>query len=101
MACLTNRPRTATVVAVASSSEPAPVIVYEITRNMLDMMQRSEDSRDDIEDVYTARAVQVCLSKSQLFEGLTYEQERERVDFLLQSRQLEYRRVQEGEVIVR
>ncbi|MFO0801828.1 MAG: cyclic nucleotide-binding domain-containing protein [Gemmataceae bacterium] len=101
MACLTNQKRTATVVAEAAATEPAPVIVYEITRNMLDMMQRAEDSRDDIADVYTARAVQVCLSKSQLFEGLTYDQERQRVDFLLQSRQLEYRRVQEGEVIVR
>ena len=101
MACLTNRPRAASVLAVADRSEPGTVIVYEVTRNMLDMMQRSEDARDDIAEIYSARAVEVCLSKSQMFEGLTYREERERVDFLIQSGQLEYRSVQEGELVVR
>jgi Fe-S-cluster-containing hydrogenase component 2/CRP-like cAMP-binding protein len=101
MACLTNRPRAASVLAVADASEPAPVIVYEITRNLLDMMQRSADAREDIAEVYTARAVEVCLSRSHMFEELPYEHERDGAAFLLQSRQLEYRRVQEGEQIVR
>jgi Fe-S-cluster-containing hydrogenase component 2 len=99
MACLTNRPRAASVLAVNSSARP--IVVYEVTRNMLDMMQRSADARDDIAEIYTRRALEVCLSRAQLFEGLSDAEEDERIDFLLASRQLEYRRVQEGELVVR
>ncbi|HEY2910840.1 MAG TPA: cyclic nucleotide-binding domain-containing protein [Gemmataceae bacterium] len=98
MACLTNRPRTASVLAIADRE---PVVVYEVTRNMLDMMQRSAEARDEIAELYSARAVEVSLSKSNLFQSLTFEQERDRVDFLLKSGQLEYRRVQEGELVIR
>lgn len=121
MACLTNRPRAASVLAVADPapritlgtdengwptaaidpSAVAPVVVYEVTRNMLDMMQRSADAREDIAEMYTTRAIQTCLARARLFEGLTPEEERERLDWLMTTGQLEYRRVQEGEQIVR
>jgi hypothetical protein len=72
MTCLTQRPRTATVVAVAEQNNPRlilsrdengwptasadsashPVIVYEVTRNLLDMMQRSASARDDLQEMY-------------------------------------------------
>jgi Fe-S-cluster-containing hydrogenase component 2 len=120
MACLTNRPRGASVLAVADpaprialttdangwptaaidKTASAPVVVYEVTRNLLDMMQRSADARQDIEEMYARRAIQLCLSKAKLFEGLTYEEEQERVKFLLGAG-LEFRRVREGEMVVR
>ena len=121
MACLTNRPRTASVLAIAdpaprialyrdASGRPsvsidpstsAPVVVYEVTRNMVDQMQRSADAREDIEEMYTRRAIQTCLTAARLFDGITPAEEQERIQYLLDTKQLEFRRVQEGELVVR
>ncbi|MBA4066587.1 MAG: hypothetical protein C0501_23355 [Isosphaera sp.] len=125
MACLTQRPRAATVVAVAEPDNPGiavrvdengwpvaqldyttrgPVVVYEVTRNMLDMMRRAADVRDDVREVYTGRAVDACVHRGKLFEGLTKRSDRdEAVMFLLGEGVrggVEVRRVDTGDRVV-
>ncbi|HSQ55981.1 MAG TPA: cyclic nucleotide-binding domain-containing protein, partial [Gemmata sp.] len=120
MTCLTHRPRTATVVAVAPASNPTlsmtrdrsgrasihidpsvpgPVLVYEVTRNMLDMMMRSASARDDLQEMYTFRAIQTCIASSSLFQGLNPE-ERERAGTFLLTEGGEFRRVDPGAIVV-
>jgi Fe-S-cluster-containing hydrogenase component 2/CRP-like cAMP-binding protein len=118
MACLTQRPRAATVVAVAPPDNPAlalgydrngrptvaaggsgPVVVYEVTRNLLDMMQRSASARDDVQEMYTFRAIQTCVAAGRLFAGLGPE-DRERAATFLLTAGVEFRRVEAGETIV-
>jgi Fe-S-cluster-containing hydrogenase component 2/CRP-like cAMP-binding protein len=81
MACLVHKPRTATVVAEAGPD--APMVVYEVTRNVLDMMQRTESARDDLREVYTARAVQTVIQDSDILADLPVEYRQRVVDFLL------------------
>ncbi|MBA4189550.1 MAG: hypothetical protein C0467_16315 [Planctomycetaceae bacterium] len=120
MTCLTHRPRTATVVAVAerdnpsltltrdehgrtsatlNRNNPGPVVVYEVTRNMLDMMLRSASARDDLQEMYTFRAIQACVTGGDLFKPLNAEQ-RERAIMLLLTEGAEFRRVEAGDGIV-
>ncbi|MCI0704925.1 MAG: cyclic nucleotide-binding domain-containing protein [Planctomycetia bacterium] len=120
LACLTQRPRTATVVAVADPdnprltlqtddtgrqkavedrSTPTPMIVYEVTRNLLDMMQRAESAREAIEEIYSFRAIQTSVSKGRLFAGLD-QMDRERAVTFLLTEGVEFRRVAAGETIV-
>jgi Fe-S-cluster-containing hydrogenase component 2/CRP-like cAMP-binding protein len=96
MTCLTHRPRTATVIAIAGAE---PVVVYEITRNLLDMMQRSASARDDLQEMYTFRAIQTCVSAGQLFKGLNTDERTRAVSFLLKEGS-EFRRVEPGETVV-
>ncbi|MBY0459801.1 MAG: 4Fe-4S binding protein, partial [Gemmataceae bacterium] len=90
MTCVTQRPRAATVVGVADpdnrslvlsydengwpvaapGSAAGPVVVYEITRNMLDMMQRAASAREDVQEMYTLRAVQTGVQSGRIFELL-------------------------------
>jgi Fe-S-cluster-containing hydrogenase component 2/CRP-like cAMP-binding protein len=120
MACLTQRPRGATVVGVAElnnpgldvehdattgrdkvirDATPGPVVVYEVTRNLLDMMQRTESARDAIQEVYTYRAIQTSGTYGRLFAGLSQEDRQNAIMFLL-TEGVEFRRVQAGETIV-
>jgi Fe-S-cluster-containing hydrogenase component 2/CRP-like cAMP-binding protein len=126
LACLTQQPRTATITAFAdhdnplleleyddngrpravkNESENGPMVVYEVTRNMLDMMQRSEAARDAIEVIYSQRAIQTCLKSGRIFAGLKAEDRNRAVNFLLsektdEGRGIEFRRVATGEIIV-
>lgn len=68
MACLTNTRRTATIRAKSAG------VVYEVTRNMLTMLQRSRSGREVLEQCYVPRAVRDCLNNGKLFRGLTAEQ---------------------------
>ncbi|MDY3551902.1 cyclic nucleotide-binding domain-containing protein [Gemmata sp. JC717] len=120
MTCFTQRPRTATVVAVAEDDSPeltlgydengwptvtrnpkkrGPVVVYEITRNMLDMMQRSASAREDIQEMYTLRAIQTGVQNSRVFEALD-KMEREQAATFLLSEGVTFARVEAGEAIV-
>jgi Fe-S-cluster-containing hydrogenase component 2/CRP-like cAMP-binding protein len=120
MACLTQRPRGATVVGVAELNNPSlnvehdpatgrdkivravtpgPAVVYEVTRNLLDMMQRTESARDAIQEVYTYRAIQTSGTYGRLFAGLSQEDRQNAIMFLL-TEGVEFRRVQAGETIV-
>lgn len=119
MACLTQRPRNASVVGNAPANNrelvlnpdgtvgtgrAGPVVVYEVTRNMLDMMQRAESARADLAAVYAARAIEDGFKKAQLFRNLT-DEERERArTFLLagevDGKRVEFRRVAERETII-
>jgi Fe-S-cluster-containing hydrogenase component 2/CRP-like cAMP-binding protein len=120
-ACLTHQPHDATVIAEADPAVPAlelaagpdgwpaarvaagaqaEVVVYEVTRNLLDMMQRALSLREDLEEVYTARAVEACVRNGALCAGLPAETRGEVADFLLESGRLEFRRVPPGQLIV-
>ncbi|MEO2091071.1 MAG: cyclic nucleotide-binding domain-containing protein, partial [Gemmataceae bacterium] len=121
MACLTHQPRSATVVAEADPavpalelvvdkygwpaarvvpSAPATVTVYEVTRNLLDMMQRTPTARANLEEVYTARAVEDCVERGRFGVGLPPARRHEVSEFLLGSGRLEFRRVAAGETVV-
>ncbi len=121
MTCLTHRPRTASVIAIAAPDNPSlelevdengwptatteartlgPLIVYEITRNMLDMMQRTASARTDIEEMYTFRAVQACVYAGQMFAGLTSSRRDEVMRFLLDSDRLQFRRLDANQTVV-
>lgn len=125
MTCLTQRPRNASVVAVAETDNPqldleydengwpkgvrnarqrGPVVVYEVTRNLLDMMQRAESARADIEEAYALRAIQTCVDRSKLLDGLAVEDREGAYTFLLANevdgKKAEFRRVAAGETIV-
>lgn len=125
MTVLTQRPRSASVVGVAEVNSPqldleydengwpmavenkrvsGPVVVYEVTRNLLDMMQRAESARADIEETYALRAIQTCVDRSKLLEGLATEDREGAYTFLLSAeeagRKAEFRRVAAGETIV-
>ncbi len=125
MAVLTQRPRSASVVGVAEADSPrltltydengwpkavkserarGPVIVYEVTRNLLDMMQRAESARADIEETYALRAIEACVNRSKLLEGLEQEDRERAYAFLLANevdgKKAEFRRVAAGETIV-
>jgi Fe-S-cluster-containing hydrogenase component 2/CRP-like cAMP-binding protein len=127
LACLTQQPRTATIIAacehdnprldleydengwpkaVRNTSERGPMVVYEVTRNLLDMMQRSEAARDAIEEIYSQRAMETALSKGHIFAKLSREEREQVVKFLLsekteEGRGIEFRRVATGELVVK
>jgi Fe-S-cluster-containing hydrogenase component 2 len=125
MACITQRPRTATVIGVAEADNPlleleydennwpmavrntaetGPVIVYEVTRNLLDMMQRAESARGDLEEMYALRAIQTSVRNGRLFKDLAHEDRERAVTFLLaeeiDGKRAEFRRAATGQTIV-
>jgi Fe-S-cluster-containing hydrogenase component 2/CRP-like cAMP-binding protein len=121
MACLTHQPRNATVVAEVDPTQPAlelvtdaygwpaarlvadvppTVVVYEITRNLLDMMQRAASPGEDLEEVYTTRAVEACVKSGAMCAGLADETRQQVATFLLQSGRLEFRRVAPSQTIL-
>jgi Fe-S-cluster-containing hydrogenase component 2/CRP-like cAMP-binding protein len=50
---------------------PKKAIVYEITRNMLDMMNRSAESRRHLASSFTRKALRDCVAQNELFENLS------------------------------
>ena len=68
MACLTNTARTATIKAATDGR------VYEVTRNMLTMVQRNRTGRDILASIYRGRAIASSLRRGRLFAGLSAEQ---------------------------
>ena len=121
MACLTYRRRGASVRAVAPEDNPhlalamgpsgevAPsfdterrgaVVVYEVTRNLLDMMRRSASTRAYVEEMYTLRAIENCVATGTIFQSLTAAERASATQFLLGSGQMELRRLEAGQIIV-
>jgi Fe-S-cluster-containing hydrogenase component 2 len=90
--------------AVRNPRERGPVIVYEVTRNLLDMMQRAESARGDLEEMYAFRAIQTSVQSGRLFAGRSAEDRERAVTFLLaeeiDGKKAEFRRVAAGETIV-
>lgn len=72
LAPLSNQPRQATVRVVSDEAE-----VFEVTRNLLDVVQRAESAREILSLVYTRNALFACLEQKgtpeepTLFEGLS------------------------------
>ena len=121
MACLTYRRRGASVKAVAPKDNPritlatgptgelapsfdteqrGPVVVYEVTRNLLDMMRRSTSTRAYVEEMYTLRAIENCVAAGTIFQTLTAAERASATQFLLGSGQIELRRLEAGQIIV-
>jgi Fe-S-cluster-containing hydrogenase component 2 len=90
--------------AVRNTAERGPVVVYEVTRNLLDMMQRAESARGDLEEMYSFRAIQTSVMSGRLFAELSREDRERAVTFLLaeviDGKQAEFRRAATGETIV-
>ncbi len=74
-------------------SAPRDVVVYEMTRNMLDMFLRARDTRQAVREVYQPRAVERGISESNLLKGtkdvpgLSEAERREVAKFLLTPRE--------------
>ncbi|MFO0935001.1 MAG: cyclic nucleotide-binding domain-containing protein [Gemmataceae bacterium] len=94
LAALSNRPRTATIVAATQG------ICYEVTRNLLDMVQRSPSARDILGSIYTRNAVRSCLRRGKLFASLSDEERNTVARYLDAPGGAELRRVDTGETIV-
>src|SRR5262249_2726951 len=75
-------------------------VVYEVTRNLLDMMQRSASCQEDLEEVYTTRAVEACVRNGTMCAGLPAETREQVAAFLLQSGQREFRRAAPGQTAI-
>ncbi len=70
MSCLNNQPRAATVRA------NGPLCVLEIRRNILFMLQRNYQARQDLNRVYSQRALDTYLRRGQFSKALSDEQGR-------------------------
>jgi Fe-S-cluster-containing hydrogenase component 2/CRP-like cAMP-binding protein len=68
MACLTGRARGRSIRADSDG------VVYEVARNLVDMMLRTRTMREKLDQVYRERATEDCLSNSQIFKELGDEQ---------------------------
>ena len=92
MACLTGRARGRSIRVVK------PGVVYEVTRNILDMIRRTRAGRERLDRIYRQRAADDCLRESRLFRGLDDEQKaRMRAALMAGS---DIRRCEPGERIV-
>jgi Fe-S-cluster-containing dehydrogenase component/CRP-like cAMP-binding protein len=76
LAALAARPRTATIKARTAG------VVYEVTRNLLDMAQRSPAARDVLDKIYVTNAVRTMLRSSHLFRDIPDARRTEVVEFL-------------------
>lgn len=93
MACLTHTRRNATVRCAG------PGVAYEVTRNILDMIQRTRAGRRVLDQFYLPRAVRDCLDRGGLFQDLTPE---DRAAVLNEVRgEAELLRVDPGQEVVR
>jgi Fe-S-cluster-containing hydrogenase component 2/CRP-like cAMP-binding protein len=93
IACLTNSKRTATVWADGEA------VVLEMTRNMVEMLQRSPAARDQLNDVYKRRAMRACLIDSDLFKGLS--SRARKIIVAAFQKDAEVRRLEPGQLIVK
>ncbi len=93
MACLTNTARTATIRVTK------PGVVFEVRRNVLTMMERTEVGRNALRPIYSTRAIADCLRNGKLFEGLTRDQKGTLQHTLEQTGRL--LKVDPGQVILR
>jgi len=121
MACLTFGRRSASVKAVAPKDNPTlslapdgdgedvpnfdatrtgPVVVYEVTRNLLDMMRRAASMRTYVEEMYTLRAIEVSVAFGSIFQVLNPTERKAAIQFLLRSGKLELRRLEANQIIV-
>ncbi len=93
MSCLSDYPRTATIRALTEAE------VFEIRRNVLDMLRRHPVTRDKLDRVYRERALRDHLRNVQLFAVLDETTRRECVDYLRE--RIELLRVDPGQVVFR
>jgi Fe-S-cluster-containing hydrogenase component 2/CRP-like cAMP-binding protein len=121
MAPLTQKARNATIEVVADPAEvgrtvlevspgefvaplhegaPREVVVYELTRNMLDMFLRSRDTRQAVREVYQPRAIERGVAEAAFLAALPEAERRAVTDFLVRSGRLGYISAAPGEVLL-
>jgi Fe-S-cluster-containing hydrogenase component 2/CRP-like cAMP-binding protein len=93
MACMSGTPRTATVTALENAE------VWEVRRNVLDRLMRLPTQRQRFEAYYRARALDLVLQGSELFEGIADDEFRKIVDFVRP--RLTFVRVSPGQTLCR
>ncbi len=93
MTCMSDYPRSATVVAME------PSVVLEIRRNVLYMLQRNAAARQTLESVYRERALQTHLGNVSLFDSLGESGRKDCIEFLRDKVQLLH--VDPGQIIFR
>jgi len=98
LACLSSKPRTASIIVTK------PGVVYEVTRNLLDMVQRSRSARNQLAQVYQRNAISTALQRGKLLDEIPPEDHSKVVQFLINPRSEEqpvrFRRLEPGEVIM-
>ena len=92
MACLTGRARGRSLRVVK------PGVVYEVTRNILDMIRRTRTGRERLDRIYRQRAADDCLRESRLFRTLDDDQKDRMRTALMDASNI--RRCEPGERIV-
>ncbi|HEX3313645.1 MAG TPA: cyclic nucleotide-binding domain-containing protein [Gemmataceae bacterium] len=92
MACLTGRARGRSLRVVK------PGVVYEVTRNILDMIRRTRTGRNRLDRIYRQRAADDCLRESRLFRALDEDQKNRMRKALMDASDI--RRCEPGERIV-
>ncbi len=93
LSCLSDYPRTATVRALTAAE------VFEIRRNVLDMLRRHPATRDKLDRVYRERALNDHLRNVRLFSVLDDAARRQCVEYLRE--RIEPLRVDPGQVVFR
>jgi Fe-S-cluster-containing hydrogenase component 2 len=94
MACLTYQARTAGLKAGAQGAQ-----VLVVKRNMLHMLMRNPTGRDLLAPIYRRRALDSYLQKGQLFSGLDERQSKAAVDFLKESEDVAFVKVDPGQAV--
>ena len=79
MACMTADRRTGRITAVG------PAVWYEVTRNVLDMIQRTPANRKLLDRFYTPRATWTCLDKNVLFKTALGKADRDKATAFLRA----------------
>jgi Fe-S-cluster-containing hydrogenase component 2/CRP-like cAMP-binding protein len=99
LAALSNQQRKASIRAAS------PGVVYEITRNLLDMAQRSPSARGVFNEVYTRNAIASCLrnqnSDKSLFRTLDPADRAKAIDYFSKPGQATLFRFEPGQKIIR
>jgi Fe-S-cluster-containing hydrogenase component 2/CRP-like cAMP-binding protein len=96
MACLTNEPRTASLIARPGST------LLVLRRNMVHMLRRNRDARNILHPLYRKRALEDYLFKGTFFRGLPADLGKSCLEFLTQyPDDVDFVQVDPGQVIFR
>ncbi len=93
-------PKPGEFVAPQHPDAPREVVVYELTRNMLDMFLRSRDTRQAVREVYQPRAIERGVAEAKFLAGLPDAERKMVTDFLVRSGKVSYISAAPGEVLL-
>ena len=76
MACMSGKPRTASISALEDT------VVWEIRRNVLDRLMRTPSQRERFEEIFRVHSLDVLMRESDLFRGLEPKVLQDIIEFL-------------------